>query len=326
MLMSVSESIDGRIRLALNDKSGSFSLYYMTDPSESKYEPFFNANDPSASFIAVQVDSKVYRLGESRNFKTSVSKVGTNPAFIFESAFLKITEVFSLIKTPNSMVANGVKITIDVENTGNKESSAALRILFDTTLGEGSNKAPFEISGESVTGEVIINDYTNKKYWISRDYKLSLMGSIEIPGREEGINPDSIHFANRKRLNDVKWKLTYKEGRSFNYSPFSTGDSAVCYYYEPRKLNPGESFQIVIYLSTEDKDGFIRTVPAVTTPEYTVKNDNEKYNNIYDQIITMRRYLETLDKFIAGDIILRDEDLSEIDSSLSDIKKRYNFN
>jgi hypothetical protein len=34
--------------------------------------------------------------------------------------------------------------------------------------------------------------------------------------------------------------------------PYSVNDSAVCYYYEPDILTPGNSFSYIIYLTTED--------------------------------------------------------------------------
>jgi len=333
-LFGASESKDGRIRLVLNDRNGSFALYYMADASERRYEPFLNANDPTTSFIAVETDGKVYRLGESRSFKTSTDRIGSDPAIVFESSFLKVTETFSLIKTPNSLAANGVKITINVENKSARESSVAVRVLLDTILGEGIGKVPFIISGEGVRGEIIIKNNTDNKYWITRDKNMSIMGSIELPNPEDGKNPDFVHFANWKKLNDAIWKAVYYEGKSFNYTPYSTNDTAVCYYYEPEKLKPGESFKMAIYLSTEDKDGFVPAFDAALNDAAIAgehvsnvieKYINDKNNDINEQMILMRRYKETLDKFIAGEIVLSDAELLEIDNDLTRIKNRYNL-
>jgi hypothetical protein len=85
------------------------------------------------------------------------------------------------------------------------------------------------------------------------------MGSISAPGRQ---NPDSVHFANWKRLNDVSWRLPFENGRNFNSPPYSIGDSAVCYYYEPRTLAAGEKFTVQILLATGD-GGFEQIYEAV---------------------------------------------------------------
>jgi hypothetical protein len=81
------------------------------------------------------------------------------------------------------------------------------------------------------------------------------MGSI-FGAAETGEEADSLYFANWKRLNDVSWKIPYQQGRNFNMPPYSVGDSAVCYYYEPRPLNRGEICSFTILLAASVEGGF----------------------------------------------------------------------
>jgi len=82
--LSASEAVDGHIRLIANERTGSFSLFFLSDPSSMRYEPLFNARDPSASFLSVSVDGRIYRLGEDRNFSTTYERQSGNPAVVYE--------------------------------------------------------------------------------------------------------------------------------------------------------------------------------------------------------------------------------------------------
>jgi hypothetical protein len=110
------EFINGRIRLVLNEKTGRFSLYYMTDIAKEEFIPFFTAQDPRTSFLSVMVNNRTYKMGETSVFKTSIGGTPESPSLIFESSFLVVIENFSFIKTGSSSMTNGVLITITVTN------------------------------------------------------------------------------------------------------------------------------------------------------------------------------------------------------------------
>ena len=58
-----SEITNGYLRLILNESTGRYSVYFMSNPNASRYEPLFGADDPSTSYATVLLDGKVYRLG-----------------------------------------------------------------------------------------------------------------------------------------------------------------------------------------------------------------------------------------------------------------------
>jgi hypothetical protein len=323
-VLQAAESKDGRIKLDIHEKTGHFSMYYLTDYSQQRYDAFFSHKDPSTSFLAVNYNGKIYRLGESWGFSTKLINHDGNPAMIFESSFLLVREVFSLVKTSGSPVANGIKITIYVENKGQETAAVGLRMLIDTYLGEGFGKIPFATEKQRITGETIIRGSSEEKYWVSIGTRLSLRGSIADPDSGSGKNPDFLHFANWKRLNDAIWKAPYYEGRSFNYIPYSIGDSAVCYYYEPEVLETGESFTCSILLATEemwDKSQTLADTQAGGNNQGIPVTANETDEDA--DMRKLRELLHLLDQFIDGKIILSEKDLAEIDDSIIRLKARY---
>jgi len=263
---------DGYIRLALNERAGSFSLYYLADPKAIRYEPLFNANEPLASFLSINIDGKVYRLGNNSQFRTKIERLNGDPALVFESPFMRVTQLFTPVKTTGSDATNGVMISIKVQNISSVKSAIGVRMLLDTNLGEGRKRVPFLTNKQVITTETLIDNRSGELFWISRGRKVSLMGSIVNPEDGLGKGPEMVHIANWKRLNDVLWRLNFSQGRSFNNLPYSVGDSAVCYYFGPEILDRDKTLTFSIFLTTEDFSWYkMTTLPSHITGSKTAQ-------------------------------------------------------
>ncbi|MDR2181337.1 MAG: hypothetical protein LBN92_01505, partial [Treponema sp.] len=235
--LAAAEYVDGRIRLVINEQTGRFSLYFMTDIAREQYEPFFSSEDPRTSFLALMADDRVYRMGESSAFRTRLAGDPSGPALIFESPFLTVTETFTFIRTASSSLTNGVRITVSIANRGERQLRAGIRFVLDTSLGEASANH-FSTEQRQIASETRLDSHAADTYWISKNDRLALMGGIQ---GDDITRPDEIIFGNWKRLNDTPWKYGYAAGRNFNLLPYSIGDSAVCYYFEPAAIQPGET-------------------------------------------------------------------------------------
>jgi len=305
---------NGDIRLIINEKTGNFSLYYLSIPEKMRYEPLFDSREQGSSFLEVSVDGVVHRLGKSKIFSTRLEDQDGNPAVVYESPSLIVRKVFTPVRTPNSQAINGLNITVTVQNTGEQAVSTGLRMLIDTHLGEGRKRIPFQTNNESVLRERLIEGTSGEMYWISRGPNFSLMGSIINPYDRNTRVPDFVHMASWKRLYKAKWNLIYKEGRSFNYFPYFFRDSAVCYYYEPAMLEAGESFTYTVILSTED----IEWYAGISTVDLAVPEDGIKYEDAH--LLMLYRLLEILKQFVSGETVLNEEDLDEIERSIETLK------
>ena len=279
---NITESKDGLLRLILNEKTGSFSIFYITDPQTRAYIPLFSTKNPRTSYLSLSVNKKIHRLGKSKKFSTRVGKHNGNPAFIFESEALKVTQSFTPVKTTDANSANGIMITVTIENKGGNEElmSVGLRMLIDTELGEEKGFNHFVTDNRIITNEMQIRGASGEKYWVSRGNFVSLMGSIVNPENPNATPPDYVHFANWKRLNETPWTLRYFEGRSFSNLPFSLNDSAVCYYYEPVSIENGNSVVYSIYLTTEDASWYYPADIAQTN-----STNSSFQNNTYSQSV-----------------------------------------
>jgi hypothetical protein len=332
--------LDRFIRLTINERNGGFTLYYLADPVEERYEPLISRRNPSTTFVDVIVNGRAHRLGSSRAFETRVERLGGNPIIIHESAFLQVNKIFTPVRTRSSPAANGVKLTITVMNKSDQEASVGLRFVIDTHLGEGRGRIPFVTDNFNITREIAIEGSSGERYWISHGENISLMGSIESPRGYEGVNeatrdPDYILFANWKRLSDVPWKMRRREGRAFNLFPYSIGDSAVSYYYEPEELVRGGVFICTIFLTTDDVSWYFPETavhappptlpppppPIVEEPPVIIEEIIEAVIEIDPDIQDLKDLQDILAQFLAGEIELDEHDLAEIEMSIDRLSR-----
>ncbi|MDR0388999.1 MAG: hypothetical protein LBH73_02925 [Spirochaetaceae bacterium] len=230
-LIQAGEFSSGFIKLVLHERSGRFSLYYLTDAVNRRYEPLFADQDPRTSFLSVMVDDRAYKLGEASAFKIRLRE-GGNPALVFESAFLTVTEEFLFTRSENSEHADGISIVVRAENKSNRASRIGLRFFLDTNLGEGE-RGHFTTDRRPVEGEFRYTGENSDLWWASRNRNCGFFG-----GLSDGA--DEVIIGNWKRLNDAAWKISVQEGRNFNLLPYSVNDSAVAYYFEPVSVAAGD--------------------------------------------------------------------------------------
>jgi hypothetical protein len=252
--------MDGKIKLTLNQRTGRFAIHQLVDAEKNKYTNLLWSRDAKTSYLAVQLNNRIYKLGDAGYFKVSIRGTQLNPSLSFESPALSVVMDFSFIRTPSSDETNGVRIDIRIQNWGEKDIEAGLKLVLDTYLGE--KKTPqFRTNLRHIDSETIINRVVSDQWWLTKDKNASLMGSIFVDGT---YYPDTLHFANWKRLSDAKWKTPYVAGRNFNAMPFSVKDAAVAYFMETTTLARWDQRTMTVMLATEDVQGFaMPEIPVV---------------------------------------------------------------
>lgn len=326
--LSAVEITNGSILLKLHEQMGGFSMYYHLK-NEAAYLPFFSDQDPRTSFLALNVNGRVYRLGETLAFHVSSESGSGNAALLYDSTFLSVREEFTFIQTPGSTASNGVRITVRIKNISKTETVVGVRLLIDTSLGEEPGKPPFITDRQHIDAEKTVAGNADR-FWVSRNGRLSLTGSIAA---SPGTAPALVHFANWKRLNEASWQPDFVEGRNFSYPPGLIDDSAVCYYYDPVTLAPKEEQSYTILLAAEDPgdENLTAWYPASTNPAGTSpaeKNPASKNSLGFagtndSDIVLLRDLIARLEQFLTGDSVIGEEDLSGMEKTVADIQERY---
>jgi hypothetical protein len=331
---------DGRIRLALDEKTGRFVLYYLTDKDSRRFEPLFSEQDNRTSSLSIRINERIYKLGEAPSFTTRIGGTRTNPAFIFESAGMTVTEEFTFLSVNGQPETSGVRLNIRIENKGSRASNVGIRLIIDTSLGENANTNVdhFTTNERSIGSEALFDSKWPDKWWFSRNSSYGLMGSINTG---YSTAADYVHFANWKRLSDSSWELLYNR-RNFTNPPYSINDSAVSYVFNPRRLPAGESRDYTVLLAAADEGGFGQVAfksgvaPALAAsspggPEQeqvpprtgAPSRPASEEETMRSDLVMLRDMLARLDDYMAGRNSLSDEEIINIELILNRIKDRY---
>jgi hypothetical protein len=242
---------------------------------------------------------------------------------VFDSPALTVTEEFNFVTTSGSYLTNGVKITITITNKSERQVQAGARLLIDTNLGEGG--LHFSTDKRQVISETLLSADSDDTFWISGNGEISLMGSVSGDGI---TRPDLVHFANWKRLNDASWKTPFHQGRNFNLMPYSVGDSAVCYYYEPASVDPRKSRIITLVLASKDESGFSGNIAEEPDEisrlvEISAKTEEVSDNTMQADLVILRDLISKLDAYINSNAAVSEEELSAIELVISRLKTKY---
>ena len=323
---AAAEYSQGDLQLVLNETTGRFLLYYT---GGDKAQALFANEDPRSSFLSVIVNDRTYKMGDSAGFRTRLAGDNSNPSLIFESSFLTVTEEFSFIPIPNSAAPDAVRIQITIENRSDQQLNTGARFLLDTNLGEGSPGYPFTTDLRTINSETLMTGADRDRYWTDQNGKISLTGTF-ITG--SSLDPDSIHISNWKRLNDVTWKASFQAGRNFNFPPYSIGDAAVCYYFEPAVLGRGEkrsmAFTLILNYDPAQDTGMTTLLPpppeiAIPAP-VAIHNVAriEAENSLQQDLTALEKLIAEIEEHIASGTA-SDEDIANIEFALNKIRAKY---
>jgi hypothetical protein len=257
----------GNIRLDIDDVSGTFNLYSIPNRDAQGNPLPLLADRFRTSYMSVAVNGNVQKL-DSKAFtrRLEITEEGL-PAMIFDSTIpsmpILITMEFVFIRSPEAQETNGVQVSITLENKGGSEIQAGARLLLDTYLNE--KNILFTTSDRAFETELYLRrDRTSgitppDRFWIDKNETLSLTGSL-FTGSDG--DPDTVHVANWKRLNDALWDVPYRIGRNFNLLPLSVQDTAVAYYWDPRPLTAYAKRSLSLYLLLNSNSGMETRVAA----------------------------------------------------------------
>ena len=317
---AAAEFNDGAIRLVLHEETGRFSLYSLRHRNRRRPVALFFSQDPRTSFLSIMVNDRVFRMGDSQVFRTSIGGTARNPSLIFESYFMEVTKEFSFVRSTGSTETNGVAVRITLENRGDRQVQAGARFLLDTNLSDRQPEVTFTTNRRTINTETVLTRSDRDNSWTDSAGRISLTGSL-FTGSEG--DPDRVHFANWKRLNDASLRLSYQPGRNFNMLPYSVRDSAVSYYFEPRPLGRGErrTFGFYLFLNSEGA----LTPPAVVSPGETILDMPALINGAaageYD-LAEIRSLMARINSLIASGIATGEE-LAAIELAMNALRARY---
>jgi hypothetical protein len=254
------EVSEGRLKLVLHAGIGRFSLYL-------DGIALFVDQDPRTSGMSLLLDNRVYKLGDSGEFKESSEALPGGARFTWTSKRLAVTQTFSF------QGGEAVAVSVTIRNNTDREVAAGLRFLLDTYLGEASFPHFRTERDREINGELSFTGAEVPAWWLSRSSRASRAPEnpgLLVPLRGEGITtPDRLILANWKRLAETSWLYETAPGRTFSELPYSINDSAACLYFGPAPLAAGASRTYLLALSAGKEPapaGSAAAAPAPAAP------------------------------------------------------------
>lgn len=319
---------EGRVKLELLNRYGRFSLSYLDDLQSDRYSSFLLDDDPRTSHFNVLVDNKVYRLGESYQFEQKVESSGDNPVYLWQSSFLSVRMEFDFVASRKAALPDGLIISTTLTNLAQNSKSVGLKVLFDTWLGENVKNHFYTENDYGIDAEI---DYQGRMpvYWVSGPEESPTR--LQVMLRGQGVTePDRLLFANWKRLDDASWEFDSSRGRSFSMLPYSRNDSAVCHYYNPLVLEPGEERTVVIIMGQYSPEGYSAVDEAEDdlselysrTAEQSVNAETDDKTAIRQELLSVEDYLAKIERILEAGGDITDDELATLTEIMKSLEAR----
>ncbi|HUW41562.1 MAG TPA: hypothetical protein VMV90_11175 [Rectinemataceae bacterium] len=230
------EAKEGLVRLVVNESNGRLSLYRLVDVAKSRYVALFYDQDPRTSFATLSIDGHLVRLGDDSDYRVSASRTDTGVRIEFRSAVCVVRELLDFARSEGSTLADGLRVTFELENVSDRDERLGLRYLLDTCLAEKSGIHFATDQRARITQETSIAPSSPDTWIETPGDKASFMVQLAGPGIDR---PDQVILANWKRLSDAPWGFDVNPQRDFTLMPYSIDDSAMALYYEPALVSRG---------------------------------------------------------------------------------------
>ena len=301
---------NNQLELTLHESSGRFTLYAIL--KDGSKQPLIVEEDPRTTILTILSGSKIYRMGDSFEFRQAVLGEGNSASITWSSASLNISERFALQGAT-------LAITIEIENVSEQDLKIGIRYLLDTYLGEKGTH--FTADGLPVKVET---DYVWATPYeiISSDAKSSqLLISTTGAGVTE---PDRIVLANWKRLNDATWNFEANQTRDFSLLPYSINDSAVALYYEAQAVPSKTKRAVTLSMKWEDPNAVVpssRSTAGGSASGSSAEGDKTS-EEIKSEIIKIDFLIIRIDSLLSSDTPPSDADVGDITTSLDELEKR----
>jgi len=220
----------GLVRVTSDDQTLFPVLYRLVSFSgKTKYEPLWSNEDPRTSFIALNVDGRIYRVGSSQEYKTSQRKIENGIEIEYRSITNRVTQRITMVALADSRVINGFTIAIEIENYTSRDMKIMIKQVCDTWLGEKSGNHFMLKSNPKLMEEIELDKSMSEPYIVSPGQDASIALLLDVPER-----PDSVIVANWKRLSDSKFFYDSDLMKGFTLAPYSVNDSALGLFWNER--------------------------------------------------------------------------------------------
>ena len=235
----------GCVKLVLRGESGTFQIYALGEKGKET-AVFSGADAFTSTYFSLFTGKKEYRLSASRGTATGAARYSDGAALVYKiHKIADVTVDFSFVKSPGSAFDNIVKVRASVVNTGKESNTFALKGVFDTVLGEKTQKHFSTANIQSINSETQFRDMSASRWILSQDSQASvqflLYGAATTKIEEATLgNKDVLSLPMRHPL--------FVPSRSFD-SMTSYNNSALALEWSEAEIESGAEASFVFYIA-----------------------------------------------------------------------------
>jgi hypothetical protein len=307
--LSALEAKEGLVKLVVSEQNARVSLYKLVDVAKNRYESLLFDSDPRTSFLTLSAGGRLYKLGDAADFRTKLTRTDSGVAIEYRSASFVVRESLDFAKSSGAALADGLRVSFEIENLSENESALGLRYVLDTWLGEKSGAHFVTDKKPRVSQETAISGADEDAWIESPGESASFMAQLSGEGITE---PDRVILSNWKRLSDAPWSFDVNPQRNFTLVPYSINDSAVALFWEPVPVARGGMRKISFAMGSFNEKGYAAAAAKSQTEalfESTVLGQSapDAATSMAADLVAVRDLLGQIDRAMADGSVSADE-------------------
>ena len=247
------EAKEGLVKVIVNESTARVSVYKLTDVAKGRYEALIFDQDPRTSFITLSAEGRQSKLGDAAEYRVTTSRTDTGVRIEFRSASFVVRQLLDFAKSDGSALADGLRVTLEMENISERDAALGLRYLIDTWLGEKTGMHFVTDKRPRISEETAILPSADDAWVATPGEKASFMVQFSGAGIDR---PDKVVLSNWKRLSDASWSFDVNPLRNFTLVPYSINDSAIALYWEPQAVARGGTRKVSFVMGSLNEKGY----------------------------------------------------------------------
>lgn len=266
----------GNVRLRATKSFGSFNIGIVN--SNGKTIPALStSNEYTSSSFYLKAGKKVIKLNQNSLTQAYARKTenGMQIAYVIDGLASVVLDFYCFSPDPKVMDINTVKITAGVKNLSKKREEFALKMVFDTVLGETDRHHFYDENALPIKSEREIRNIKSSQWFVSQNARGSML--FTFAGLEATV-PTLVEIANYNTLENAGWIPNMLDYRAFD-TVLSYNNSAVGAIWEGKKLSVGDVFTEVFYVTLSDEDKRVTQNPLINGDDVSDNNYNSQSQN-----------------------------------------------
>jgi hypothetical protein len=322
------EAKEGLVKVIVSESTARVSVYRLIDIAKGRYEALIFDQDPRTSFLTLSADGRQSKLGDASEFRFTAARTDSGLRIEFRSASFVIRQFLDFAKSEGSALADGLRVTFELENISEREAALGIRYIIDTWLGEKSGNHFLTDKRPRVTSETAIAAPDEDSWLATPGDRASFM--IQFSGA--GIDrPDKVVLSNWKRLSDASWGFEVNPQRNFTLVPYSINDSAVALFWEAAAVPRGATRKISFAMGSFNEKGYPASsgktqTDAIFAATVLGSSPPDAATSMAADLVAARDLISRIDRAVADGRTISDDELfawRKILDRLEERKKGY---